>query len=86
MKKLWNLSQINRLYFSINLCFLILQIFVYTPAHSSALLTQPASLKYQLSSDNTKTFSLPSDVAANSKQVFIVDGGNHRIVVFDKQG
>jgi len=86
MKKLWNLSQINRLYFSINLCLLILQIFVYTPAHSSGLVTQPASLKYQISSDGTKTFSFPSEVAANSKQVFIVDGGNHRIVVLDKQG
>ena len=30
--------------------------------------------------------SLPSDVAVNKKNVYIVDGGNHRVVVFDHQG
>lgn len=31
-------------------------------------------------------FSLPSDVAVDKQQVYIVDGGNHRIVVFDHRG
>ena len=30
--------------------------------------------------------SLPSDVAVNNQNVFIVDAGNHRVVVFDLQG
>ena len=85
--KPWKLNQTNRLSFSINLCLLILQIFIYTPAYSSdKISTQTADLKYQISGDDTKNFSLPSDVAANSKQIFIVDGGNHRIVAFNKQG
>jgi len=79
-------KQKNRLYFSIALYSLIFQFFISTPAYSSKLITQPANLKYQISSDGTKTFSFPSDVAANAKQVFIVDGGNHRIIAIDKHG
>jgi DNA-binding beta-propeller fold protein YncE len=30
--------------------------------------------------------SLPSDVAVNKQHVYIVDGGNHRVVVFDHEG
>ncbi|MCK4705829.1 MAG: NHL repeat-containing protein [Gammaproteobacteria bacterium] len=82
----WKLRKKNKLSFSIRLCPLILLFFIYTPSYSSTLITQAASLKYQITSDGTKAFSLPSDVDANAKRVYIVDGGNHRIVVFDKQG
>ena len=30
--------------------------------------------------------SLPSDVAVDKQHIYIVDGGNHRVVVFDHQG
>jgi len=30
--------------------------------------------------------SLPSDVATTRERVYVVDGGNHRIAVFDRQG
>jgi DNA-binding beta-propeller fold protein YncE len=32
------------------------------------------------------SLSLPSDVAVNKQHVYIVDGGNHRVVVFNHQG
>jgi DNA-binding beta-propeller fold protein YncE len=30
--------------------------------------------------------SLPTDVAVDSDKIYVVDGGNHRVVVFDHQG
>ena len=76
----------NTLFYSIQLCALTMLLIICEPVFSSGLVTQSAILKYQIQSDAKTTFSFPSDVAANSKQIYVVDGGNHRIVVFDKQG
>ncbi len=49
------------------------------PFHSISL------LRY-LSGQKGDRLSLPSDVAVNEHGVYVVDGGNHRIVVFDQEG
>ena len=82
----WNLKTEITLLYPVRRCLLTLLLIICEPVFSTDLVTQPAVLKYQIQGDAKTTFSLPSDVAANSKQLYVVDGGNHRIVVFDKQG
>ena len=40
----------------------------------------------EITSGDTVPLSLPSDIAVDQQNVYIVDGGNHRIVVFDRDG
>lgn len=41
---------------------------------------------FNINGNADRSFSLPSDVAVDNRRVYVVDGGNHRVVVFDKQG
>ena len=40
----------------------------------------------ELTTGGQQALSLPSDVAVDNRQVYVVDGGNHRVVVFDRNG
>lgn len=40
----------------------------------------------QITGHGDSSLSLPSDVAVADEKIYIVDGGHHRIVVFDMQG
>jgi len=49
--------------------------------------TQPITHLYDLTGGGAAGgLSLPSDVAVRDNRVYVVDSGNHRVVVFDSQG
>ncbi len=54
--------------------------------HKPAIPYQKVRVLHHLSSWNNDSLSLPTDVAVYRKRVYVVDGGNSRIVVFDKLG
>ncbi len=41
---------------------------------------------YDIGGPKSDQLSMPSDVAVNNKYTYVVDSGNHRVVVFDKAG
>lgn len=68
--------------------FLVLGIvFILSLDAVFALDTQPVQHLFDLSSTDNSSLSLPSDVAiAPDGRIYIVDGGNHRIVVYKANG
>ena len=48
--------------------------------------TRTAVRLFEIKRTATGPLSLPSDVAVDKRRIYIVDGGNHRIAVYDKQG
>ncbi len=48
--------------------------------------TKPVKHLFDIRSANGIKLSLPSDVMAQGNKIYIVDGDNHRIVVFNTQG
>ena len=69
-------------------CFLLLllSIPVFTSVQASTLSHKTAKYLYDLNTDRTKNLLLPSDVVVNKGYKYVVDGGNHRVVVFDGKG
>ena len=53
---------------------------------ASPIKTHEIKFLQEYSGGAAGSLSLPSDVAVDKEQVYIVDSGNHRLVVFDHQG
>jgi len=58
--------------------------------YAASIKTQSAKLVLQfghsLDANSPQNLQLPSDVAVHQNKIYVVDGGNHRIVVYDLQG
>jgi len=55
-------------------------------ASSQGIPTLKTPLIFQIKSQPEVTLSLPSDVAVVNDKIYLVDGGDHRVVVYDLQG
>jgi len=55
-------------------------------ASAQGIPTQKTPRIFQIKSQPEITLALPSDVAVVNNKIYLVDGGNHRIVVYDLQG
>ncbi len=55
-----------------------------TPVQAKEIPVQPALALYQLLKAENRDLSLPSDVAVGQDRVYVVDGGNHRVVTYDQ--
>lgn len=54
-------------------------------SYSAEIIKKNAPFLFELTPD-VKGLLLPSDIAVSKKNVYVVDGGHHRIAVFNKQG
>lgn len=64
----------------------LLVISVIRLAFAEGVATQELKKVLQIKGENNVVLVLPSDVAVFSNKIYVVDGGNHRIVVFDLNG
>ena len=77
--------QVNKA--SIRFLLLVLGwLFLVSQLSADPVKTQDIKFIRDITGGAAGPLSLPSDVAVNKQQVYIVDGGNHRVVVFDHQG
>lgn len=69
-------------------CLLLVLGWLFSISQLSAEPVKTHKIKFirDITGGGAGPLSLPSDVAVNKQRVYIVDGGNHRIVVFDHQG
>ena len=69
-------------------CLLLVLGCLYSISQISAEPVKTHNIKFilDITGGGAGPLSLPSDVAVNNQRVYIVDGGNHRVVVFDHQG
>jgi len=67
---------------------ILLLLFFIQPHVSAQRAIATFDIKYinELISTSSGTLSLPSDVAVDENYIYVVDGGNHRIAVFDHVG
>ncbi len=71
------------------LCYLcLLFVTVAIPAHAAGINTQAAELLLSTGSASNETgqrqiLDLPSDVSVHGDKIYVVDGGHHRVVVYD---
>jgi len=68
------------------LSLLYLSLYLSVSAQAGTIPYAPTDFLYDLKTPQAKTLSLPSDVAIGRQYVYVVDGGNHRISVFDLRG
>ncbi len=67
-------------------CLLLIFFLATETVFAQKIPTQNSPEILQFGSTGKNPLSLPSDVAAYNNKVYIVDGSNHRIMVYDLQG
>ncbi len=71
---------------SIMMLLLLLGVAAY-PVTAAEITTVPFRVVHEIGQESTDPLSLPTDVAlASNGDIYVVDSGNHRIVVFDSSG
>ena len=70
----------------IRLALLILGWALFAPQAANAIDTHNIEFIQDITGGGGSPLSLPSDVAVDQLHIYIVDGGNHRVVVFDHEG
>ena len=68
------------------ICFYFIGLLLPVFAWSASIQIHSVNPVSILSGDGTSNLALPSDVTAYKNHVYVVDGGNHRIMVFDLNG
>lgn len=68
------------------LSLLYLSVLLSVPVQADTIPYARADFSHELKIQQTKSLSLPSDVAITRQYVYVVDGGNHRVSVFDLKG
>ena len=66
--------------------FLLLSALISTAVQADTIPKKNVKFIRDLNADQVSGLLLPSDVAVSGQSVYVVDGGKHRIVVFDLQG
>ncbi len=77
----------NEFFRNILLCSIIL--FCYSgwlSAADPAIPIHRIKPLFDIGGPKSNQLSMPSDIAVDDSRIYVVDGGNHRIVVFDKDG
>ena len=64
----------------------LLSIFSAATVQAEVIPEKRVQFIHSLNADQADGFALPSDVAMNGKSVYVVDGGNHRVLVFNLKG
>lgn len=64
----------------------IVNLALVPSAGAVELVSKPAVFLFDLKLEGKNSLLLPSDVASSNQRTYVVDGGNHRVVVFDKKG
>ena len=70
------------------LCLCLFFSITSEPAHAGSIKTWHAEKLLQLgtNAEGSEALKLPSDVAVHKNRIYVVDGVNHRVVVYDLQG
>lgn len=68
------------------LLFFLLSTLLSAIVQADTIPKKHAKFLYKLNADKANGLLLPSDVAAAKKFVYVVDGGKHRVLVFNLQG
>ncbi len=82
----------SRLLFSLNLFFVVFlhaalaQSDGKAEASPAPIPYHPMSFLHYLTGADSTRLSMPTDVAVDEKGIYVVDGANHRIVVFPRNG
>lgn len=63
-----------------------LSFFVLSVAYADSAIKRRLDLGLDINPAAENTLLLPSDVAVSNSYIYVVDGGHHRVVVFDQQG
>ena len=71
----------SRIFLLVLIWLLAIRVVIANP-----IVTQDAKFILHITGSIAGPLSLPSDVAVDNRKVYVVDGGNHRVVVFDHKG
>ena len=63
--------------------FILLSLLTSCPGLAGSIPTQAARPLMELVGRAGDPLVMPSDVAVDARYIYVVDGGNHRVVVFD---
>lgn len=66
--------------------FLLLSALPLSYLSAIELKTSAARFLFNITADQNGQLVLPSDIASYKKRLYVVDGGQHRVVVFNQQG
>lgn len=79
-------TKINSALFVMGILLLLSPLFIATNCWAGNFKVKNITHLFDLKKGGRKPLSLPSDVAVNSQYIYVVDGTNHRIVAYDRDG
>jgi len=73
-------------YISFYFTIILLSAGFSAASNAAEFVQKPVSFLFELKLADNKNLLLPSDVASSDKNIYVVDGGHHRIVVYNQKG